>query len=88
MRFVSKYRFCWMLLGIVVLLFVFTSSLSYGLQSDQESDELKLLRRGFESLQHRLDVVEKLVDDVLWFHRVGDVCMWTRCASSALPIPM
>ena len=26
-----------------------------------------------ESLEHRLDVLEKNIDDVLWFQRVGDV---------------
>ena len=26
-----------------------------------------------ESLEHRLDVLEKTIDDVLWFQRVGDV---------------
>ena len=27
----------------------------------------------FEALDHRLDTLEKAVDDVLWYHRVGDV---------------
>lgn len=27
----------------------------------------------FESLDHRLDQLEKAVDDILWYHRVGDV---------------
>ena len=26
-----------------------------------------------ESLNHRLDVLEKKIDDVTWFHRVGDL---------------
>jgi hypothetical protein len=26
-----------------------------------------------ENLEHRLDVLEKNIDDVLWFQRVGDV---------------
>ena len=71
MELLRKFLLFGMLLGAFALSFMFSPSLSYGLQSDQESDELKLLRREFESLQHRLDVVEKLIDDVLWFHRVG-----------------
>ena len=31
------------------------------------------LKRRFESLRHTLDRLEKATDDVLWFHRVGDV---------------
>ncbi len=32
----------------------------------------KILKK-FESLRHRLDVLEKVSDDILWFHKVGDV---------------
>ena len=46
------------------------NSLSSG---DGESAELRLLRQQFESLSHRLDEIEKTIDDVLWFDRVGDV---------------
>ena len=74
MIFNKKFRYFLGLLGVAVFVFLFMSALSYGLQAGQESDELRLLRREFESLQHRLDVVEKLIDDVLWYHRVGDVC--------------
>lgn len=74
MNFISRYRFFWRILGMVVFSSMITASLSYGLQEDQETEKLKLLRREFESLQHRLDVVEKLIDDVLWYDRVGDVC--------------
>ena len=27
----------------------------------------------FDALEHRLDALEKAIDDVLWFHRLGDV---------------
>lgn len=33
------------------------------------------LVRAHESLNHRLDVLEKLIDDVLWFDRVGDLAI-------------
>ena len=31
------------------------------------------LERRFDNLGHRLDVLEKAIDDVLWYHKVGDV---------------
>jgi len=76
MNFISYRRFYWILIGVIFLSFILTPCLSFGQQpgQNQDSEELKLLKRGFENLQHRLDVVEKLIDDVLWFHRVGDVC--------------
>jgi len=76
MSFVRKYPCPLVLMGIFVLSFMPTPSSAYGQQAgqNQESEELKLLRRQFENLQHRLDVMEKLIDDVLWYHRVGDVC--------------
>lgn len=58
-----------------VLILFFCSNLPVFAQSsaDDESAELKYLRRQFESLHHRLDELEKAVDDVLWYHKVGDV---------------
>ncbi len=31
------------------------------------------LQKKFNALRHRLDVLEKSIDDVLWYHKVGDV---------------
>ncbi len=37
------------------------------------TDPVRELERNFENLGHRLDVLEKKIDDVTWFHRTGDV---------------
>jgi len=36
-------------------------------------EKLNQLERRFESLGHRLDVLQKSIDDILWFHKVGDI---------------
>lgn len=54
---------------ILIILFI-TSGAFYAQSLD---DIKKQISRNDESLQHRLDRLEKLVDDVLWFQRVGDV---------------
>jgi dipeptidyl aminopeptidase/acylaminoacyl peptidase len=36
-------------------------------------ERLARMERNFESLRHRLDVLQKVIDDVLWYHKVGDV---------------
>lgn len=38
--------------------------------SDKAAAEM---RRQFEALEHRLDSLEKAIDDVIWFERAGDV---------------
>ena len=41
--------------------------------ADDDSPELKHLRQQFESIRQVLDQLQKTIDDVLWFQRVGDV---------------
>jgi len=36
-------------------------------------DDIKRLKQNDEYLRHRLDVLEKKIDDLIWFERVGDV---------------
>ncbi|MCP5048057.1 MAG: S9 family peptidase, partial [bacterium] len=31
------------------------------------------MEKRFRSLRHRLDVIEKVTDDILWYHKVGDL---------------
>ncbi len=61
----------------IVLILLFCSYLPAFAQSstDDENAELKYLRREFESLRHRFDELKKAIDDVLWYHRVGDVAL-------------
>jgi len=57
------------------ILFI-TATLFLGLSAVYgQSEELKLLKelqRKINSQDHRYDYLEKQIDDVLWFHRVGD----------------
>ncbi|MCX7984407.1 MAG: prolyl oligopeptidase family serine peptidase [Bacteroidetes bacterium] len=41
--------------------------------SSTEAQSIDSLKRVYEELSHRLDIVEKVMDDVLWFQRVGDI---------------
>ncbi|MBU1012875.1 MAG: prolyl oligopeptidase family serine peptidase [Bacteroidetes bacterium] len=40
---------------------------------EQLSKDIKSLKNDNKNLDHRLDVMEKSIDDLLWFQRVGDV---------------
>lgn len=39
----------------------------------QEKSKDEWLKKEIEALNHRLDVLEKMTDDLLWYHKVGDV---------------
>jgi dipeptidyl aminopeptidase/acylaminoacyl peptidase len=55
---------------------IFATLFCFGLSSVfGQSDELKLLKELQEKINgqdHRYDYLEKKIDDVLWYHRVGD----------------
>lgn len=76
MIFVSKHRLAMILRSFLVLSILVIPIFSAGQQPDQKqkSDEFKLLKKEFTDLQHRLDVLEKMIDDALWYHKVGDIC--------------
>jgi dipeptidyl aminopeptidase/acylaminoacyl peptidase len=44
-------------------------------QSEQISEhKIDSLKRLIIDMRHRFDILEKQIDDVLWFQRVGDIC--------------
>jgi dipeptidyl aminopeptidase/acylaminoacyl peptidase len=62
------------LTALFLLVFIFASSLSLNAQEEASKDEIiKKMERQITYLRHRLDEVEKGIDDILWFQRVGDV---------------
>jgi dipeptidyl aminopeptidase/acylaminoacyl peptidase len=55
-------------------LFFFILLVPLAADEGKNTDEVsKQLTRRFESLNHYLDVLEKKIDDVLWYHKVGDI---------------
>lgn len=59
--------------GLFLLLssFIFLTNFAFVQSQEAEKETLRELRRINENLQHRLDVLEKQIDDVLWFERLG-----------------
>lgn len=72
MRVQNRWIIC-MTFSILLCSLVLMASGQGQTSSGEGSEEIRYLRRQFESFQHRMDELEKAVDDVLWFHRVGDV---------------
>jgi len=55
------------------LMFFLTQKIQAQEDSAIDQKSLQKLLREFENLNHRLDVLQKVIDDVLWYHRVGDI---------------
>lgn len=51
-----------------------------------QDEILKALGKGQENLNHRLDVLEKKIDDVLWFQRVGEVAFIDKVYITGPPL--
>lgn len=61
-------------LSIIIYLVGFgITSATFVAHSQSKTDIEESLDSYFYNLRHRLDVLEKKIDDVLWFERVGDV---------------
>lgn len=57
---------------IVILISIIQISASAQKTSDV-NEQLKALEKYNENLEHRLDVLEKTIDDLIWYERLGDV---------------
>jgi len=55
------------------LIFLSFLSLNIFAQNQDLGTELKKLSSGSENLNQRIDRIEKLIDDVLWYNKVGDI---------------
>lgn len=55
------------------ILVVLAAPAALAAQEEAVVDTLSQLKRSQDSMRHRFDQLEKQIDDILWFHRVGDV---------------
>ncbi len=59
--------------SFAMIIMIIISCLTLHSQEPAASDIIQSIDGNFYNLRHRLDVLEKKIDDVLWFERVGDV---------------
>ena len=53
---------------------------------DSVLQDINSLKKHNESLDHRLDELEKVIDDVLWYHKVGDVAFIDKVRLTGPPL--
>ena len=61
------------LYGLIIPLFILSAQPARSQTIDEISLQLERIERRLESFDHSIDVLEKAIDDVLWYHCVGDV---------------
>lgn len=62
----------------IIYVLIFFAAFTFMLKATQEEagrekNKLDLIIKKFNSLSHRLDVIEKMSDDIQWFNRLGDI---------------
>lgn len=63
---------------------ILTGAFLMGLTAYAQEEEK--IDKHFENLNHRLDKIEKAVDDVLWYHKVGDVAYIDKVYMTGPPL--
>jgi len=58
----------------ILICFILLNISSLCAQTEEQNPKLwKEMQATLDSYEHRFDIMEKKIDDVLWFHRVGDI---------------
>ncbi len=71
----------------LLIFLIISSNFSFAQKvSDNLAEELKSLRKTNEQLRHRLDEIEKAIDDIMWRERVGDVAFIDKVYISGPPL--
>lgn len=72
---------------VITLFFFIVENSNVTAQNDSDSKKIiDLLIKQNEALQHRLDVLEKMTDDVLWYNKVGDVAFVDKIFHTGPPL--
>lgn len=69
-----------------VSLFFLLSILVIAQTDKTVNEELKSLKKYNEGLEHRLDVLEKTIDDIMWYHKLGDVAFVDKVRLTGPPL--
>jgi dipeptidyl aminopeptidase/acylaminoacyl peptidase len=71
---------------LAIFMIVGTTAPAIGGEVADVMSELESLKSENEELGHRLDVLEKMIDDIIWFERVGDVAFIDKVRMTGPPL--
>ncbi|NNF35107.1 MAG: S9 family peptidase [Saprospiraceae bacterium] len=72
--------------AILTILMALTFALS-GQSQDNENSDLEALQRQISNLRHTFQSMQKQMDDVLWYNKVGDVAYIDKVYLTGPPLP-
>lgn len=72
--------------GCIVVLIATTNVCLAQVPNSELKKEIESLKNAGENLNHRLDVLEKMVDDVIWYQRVGKVAFIDKVYIASVPL--
>lgn len=58
---------------LLTLFFAIICSTAFGQNTDLLNEGIDQLQKNDENLSHRVDLLEKMIDDLLWYQKVGDI---------------
>jgi len=70
----------------IILIILMLAAIAIKAQEVSNTEILEMLNKQNEMLQHRLDVLEKQIDDVLWYNKVGDLCHVDKVFMTGPPV--
>ena len=84
--FMRKHFWVNVVLGIVISL-IFMTTYSFAQVSMKKIvEKIDSLKSNDQNLQHRIDVLEKIIDDIIWFQRVGTVAFIDKVYMTGPPL--
>ena len=69
----------------LLIIFLFATNV-FAQDFESIKKDLNELKKNKENLEHRLDILEKNIDDILWFHRLGDVAIVDKVFLTGPPL--
>ncbi len=72
--------------SIFIPIFILLTGLTSTLAQDNISKDIQEIKKQNDDLQHRLDELEKSIDDIIWFQRVGDAAFIDKVYITGPPL--
>ena len=72
--------------SFILLLLMFSNGSTIGQSNEELLKEIKALREQVSSLRHQFDGVDKAIDDVMWYNKVGDIAFIDKVRLTGPPL--
>ncbi|MHA1989256.1 MAG: S9 family peptidase, partial [Promethearchaeota archaeon] len=71
---------------VTVMISILVTTITLAQFPDSTAKKIESINKYTEYLDHRLDVLEKVIDDVLWYQRVGEIAFIDKVRLTGPPL--